>query len=113
MKPIRVLFPVAAWIFRISAVMFAWVMFYSELKTLSFDGLHYFVGLLFSLFSLLLFFGGFMKKPVMTIFSGLILFLLSAYKIFDLFDNELTVTFIGFIFVAAVSLLFVAQGNKT
>lgn len=113
MKPIKGLFPVAVWLLRISIVLFAFVSFFGELKSFSFQGIHYFIALLFSLFAILLFIGGFMKKPALTVFSGLILFVVSAYKLFDLYEREFSAGFAAFVIIAGVSLFFVANGNKT
>lgn len=112
MGPLKGFIPVAMWLLRISLLITAFSTFYKEVKMLSFSGIHYFIALAFCVFSILLFTGGFMKKPAATVFSSLILFALSAYKIFDLFDVSSPELFSPFILTAGISLFFAATGNK-
>jgi len=113
MKPLKKLLPVALWLLRCSVLLFAYTVFFDEILSFSFKGIHYFVSVGFFLSTVLLFVGGFMKKPSMTVFSGLVLLILSGYKIFDLFDLQALVSLSPFVVVAAVGLLFAAVGNKS
>ena len=113
MNPIKGILPFAMWLLRLSILLFAFAYFFPEVKGLSFSGLHYFVALAYTVFSILLFIGGFVSKHTLTVFSGLMIFAISAYKLFDLFDLQTFTSFSPFVLVAALGLLFAAIGNKT
>lgn len=113
MKAVKGLLPLASWFLRISILLFAYVYFFDTVKTFSFNGLYYFIALLFCLSAVLLFIGGLLKKPNMTIFSAILLLLLSAYQLFSLFDLNISQEFTLFFFIAAANLFFISMGNKT
>ncbi len=113
MKPIKGILPFAMWLLRLSVLLFAFAYFFPEVKGLSFSGLHYFIALAYVVFAVLLFVGGFTSKHTLTVFSGLMIFAISAYKLFDLFDLQTFTAFSPFVLVAVVGLLFAATGNKT
>ena len=113
MKPVKGILPFAMWLLRLSILLFAFAYFFPEVKLLTFKGLHYFIALAYTVFAILLFLGGFMSKQTMTVFSGLMLFAISAYKLFDLFDLQTFTAFSPFVLVASLGLLFAALGNKT
>lgn len=116
MKPVKGLLPFAMWLLRLSILLFAFAYFFPVVKPLTFNGLYYFISLAFLVFGILLFIGGFLSKPAMTVFSGLILFILSGYMLFDLYEGfsiEMFKTFSPFLLVAASGMMFAAIGNKT
>jgi hypothetical protein len=113
MKAIKGLLPLASWFLRISILLFAYVYFFDTVKTFSFSGLYYFIALLFCISTILLFIGGLLKKPTMTIFSAILLLLVSAYQLFSLFDFNISQDFSMFFFIASANLFFISMGNKT
>lgn len=113
MKPMKILLPLALWLLRSSLVILAYGIFFNEVISFSLSGIHYFVAAGFLFFSVLLFIGGFLKKPTLTVFSALVVFILSTYKIFDLFDISMPETMAPFALSSATGLLFAAIGNKT
>lgn len=112
MKPIKGLLPFVLFFLRISIVFFSAFLFIPEVKTYNFGVFHYYIPIFFMLFSFLLFIGMFLKKNTLTIFSGFMLFFVSVYKVFDLFEPDFQGISFIFVFIAFISLIFVSLGNK-
>lgn len=113
MKPIKSFLPFVAWLFRISILLIAYVYFFELIKAFQFNNISYYVNFSFAIFAVLLFIGGFVKKATLTVFSGIILTLLSAYQLFLLFDVNPSIEFVAFAFTTAAAMFFVTLGNKT
>ncbi len=116
MKPIRGIFPFALWLIRLFVLFFVSATFFDTLMIFSFQGFYYFVTLIFVIASWLLFAGGFFKKSTTTVFSGLLIFLLSGYILFDVFEGfkvQFITIYSPWIFCGAAGLLFASLGNKS
>jgi hypothetical protein len=116
MKPIKGLIPFAMWLLRLTIILFVLSVFFETIKTFSFQGIYYFVALIFVIASGLLFAGGFMKQQTMTVFAGLLIFLLSLYIMFDLFDGftlQMLTSYTPWLMICAGGLLFASAGNKS
>lgn len=112
MKPIKGLMPFATWLMRFALGIFLFVTFFSTVKAFEYHTTQFFVAAAFLLFVSLLFIGGFLSKQGITVFSSLILFLLSCYEIFVKYSSTISHELAVFILVAAVSLYFLTAGNK-
>jgi hypothetical protein len=112
MKPVKALLPFATWLMRLAVAFFVFVTFLHILKSFDLKSIHFYVAVVFIVFGTLLFIGGFMKKPGITVFSGLMLFFASVYKIILIFSAGLTTELAIFCIVATISLFFVTVGNK-
>lgn len=111
MKPVKNLFLLFLWLLRISILLAIYTRFFHIVKTMDFSSVSFFISAAFSLFALLLFFGGFAKKHTLTILSGFILAALSIYQMVQLgFEINNNLSFYGLLLSG--SLLFVAVGNK-
>jgi hypothetical protein len=113
MKPIKNIEPIAKWILRISLVAYIVFAYFSEVKTLNFHSVNYFINLLYVIFALLLLFGGFGKNATLTIISGIVLSIISAYKIYNVFSlsNLMNPAIYLFLLIFAVGLFFTSKGN--
>jgi len=112
MKPAKGLLQFATWLMRLSIAFFVFVVFLHTLKSVDFKSIHFYVALAFILFGSLLFIGGFLNKPGITVFSGLMLFFASGYEIVMLFSTGITVELAMYAVIATSSLYFVTAGNK-
>ena len=111
MKPVKSLFPLFSWLLRIAILVAVYSRFFHIFKAIDFSSVSFYISAAFSLFSLLLFFGGFSKKHTLTILSGLFIALLSIYQMVQLgFEINIHLSFYGLLLSA--SLLFIAVGNK-
>ena len=115
MKPIKNLEPLAKWVLRISLVAYIVLTYFNSVKTPNFHSVDYIINLLYVIFAILLLFGGFGKNATLTIISGIVLSIISAYKIYnaayhlhDLLHQEIYISLILF----AIGLFFVSKGNS-
>lgn len=112
MKPAKGLLLFAMWLMRLAVVFFVFITFFSTLKGFEYKSIQFYVALVYIIFGSLLFIGGFMSKPGITVFSGLMLFLVSVYKIIMLFSDGYNDTLALYFLIATVALYFVTAGNK-
>jgi hypothetical protein len=112
MKPAKGLLQFATWLMRLAVVFFVFITFFSMLKGFQFKTIQFYVALVYIVFGSLLFIGGFMSKPGITVFSGLMLFLVSVYKIIMLFSDGFDAALALYFLIATVALYFITAGNK-
>jgi len=113
MKPVKILTFPSFWLLRFSLLLVSYLFFIPQVIRFSFDGIYYFVALLFVLFSVLICMGGVSKKPHITIYSGIVLFVLSAYQCVILFDlRNISAEWVIFLITSAIAMLFISTGNK-
>lgn len=112
MKPAKRLLLLATWLMRLAVAFFVFITFFSTLKGFEYKSIQFYVAVVYIVFGTLLFIGGFMSKPGITVFSGLMLFLVSVYEIIMLFSDSLNDKLALYFLVASVSLYFVTAGNK-
>jgi hypothetical protein len=118
MKPAKGLLQFATWLMRLAVAFFVFINFVGIIRNFDFKSIQFYVALTYVIFGLLLFIGGFMSKPRITVFSGLILFLASVYQIVMLYSDRADKTiaiyhsFVIYFMVATISLYFFTAGNK-
>ena len=115
MKPLKSLTAVANWLMRISIVVFIVVHYYNDLKQIDIKhlSLNILAIILFSLFGLLLFIGGFRSKAGLTVISGLIISIISLFFIYQNYNGVwLDLNMAVYIFPFSVGIYFLANGNK-
>ncbi|MGD0710170.1 MAG: hypothetical protein ABR968_03240 [Bacteroidales bacterium] len=112
MKPAKGLAQFATWLMRLALAFFVYVVFLHTLKIFDFKSIHFYLALAFILFGSLLFIGGFMSKPGITVFSGLMLFFASLYEIIILFSSGISAELATYGVIATAALYFVTSGNK-
>jgi len=114
MKPIKNLEPLAKWILRISLVAYIFFTYFNSVKTLNFHSVNYIINLLYVIFAVLLLFGGLGKNATLTIISGIVVSIISAYKIYQAFSmgDLLNSTIYLYLIIFAIGLLFVSKGNS-
>jgi hypothetical protein len=81
MKPIKILYPFSIWLLRISMLVFAYFIFFDEVKALNLDTVNFYKAILFCLSAIALFVGGFLGKPTATVLAAIFIFLISAFQI--------------------------------
>ena len=113
MKPIKNLEPAAKWILRIAVVAYIIFTYRNEVMTFNFKSVTYIINLLYVIFAALLLLGGFGKNATLTIISGIVISLISAYKIYISFSlNDLANPSIYLFFALfGIGLLFTSKGN--
>lgn len=112
MKPLKNGLNFANWLMRISLLILITVSFWKGATEFDFSSKIFYISLAFVVFGILLFVGGFVAKPTLTVISGLVLCLLSIYKIFLQFSGDFSSIVANFIMIAAVGLYFACAGNN-
>jgi len=114
MKPIKNIEPLSKWLLRISLVAYIFFTCFDNVKTFDFHSVNYIINLLYVLFAVLLLFGGFGKNATLTIVSGIVLSIISAYKIYNAFsiNDLLNPTIYLFLILFAIGLFFTSKGNS-
>ena len=113
MKPLKSGLSFANWLIRLAFILFVVFnfKFLSEIKTFNFSGKEFYLASAFVLFGALLFIGGFMSKPALTVISGFIISGLAIYKIVILFSGAFE-NLVSFIIILAIGFYFACAGNS-
>jgi hypothetical protein len=116
MKPITVALKVANWLFRGSILIFLVLFYYEKIIVVNFKNFNDVLVFVYLLSALLLFIGGFLSKPTLTIISGLLIFLCTLYFMVLGFPNDPTskaqvMAFLIYTWPAGVGLYFAGSGN--
>jgi hypothetical protein len=112
MKPLKSGLTFANWLMRISLAIMLAIMFMDDLKSLDFESKLFYVNSSFVVLGLLIFVGGFLSKPALTVISGFLLTGLSIYKIIIQFSGGITSP-ISVLFVAlSIGFYFACIGNQ-
>ncbi len=102
----------AKWLLRISILVFLFYYHLSVFASFNFNFPGFYVSSLYIIFGVLLFIGGFINTATLTVVSGLIIFILSTYKIIILFDGNLSNHVIMYLMPASIGFYFFSRGNK-
>jgi hypothetical protein len=101
----------AIWLLRIALVISVYVLYSNTISTFAFTSLSFLVAGLILLSGILVVIGGLLNKPWLSVISGLVIFLLSGYKIFVSFNGTFD-HFIASQFIPiALGFFFFTNGN--
>ena len=113
MKPIKNLEPIAKWILRCAAVVYVFSLYYKSLQSFEFSNIHYLLNFIYCLFFVLLFIGGFQKGNTLTIISGIVVSLISVYKVYWEFNGSfLDTQLYVFLMLLGIGVFFTSRGNS-
>ena len=112
MQPFKSGQVVAMWLLRIALVLYLFLDNIYNLRQINFNSIRFYVAFAFVIFAVLLFVGGFLSKPGLTVLSGLIIFLLSGYQLVISFGGRIDLSLVMFLFPLSIGFFFVCQGNK-
>lgn len=111
MKPLKSGRPLSQWLMRVALILLLFVIYYNTASTLKFTSVPFLIAASALGFGVLLFIGGMLSKPWLTVISGLIISGISIYKIVVSFngtiDHALILHFIPF----ALGFHFLCYGN--
>ncbi len=116
MKPITAALKVANWLFRGSILIFLLLFYYEKIIVVNFRNFNDVLVFVYLLSALLLFIGGFLSKPTLTIISGVLIFLCTLYFMVLDFPNDISskaqiMAFLIYTWPAGVGLYFAGSGN--
>ena len=112
MRPFKGLFPLATWLMRFAVVFFVLTTYLKTFTLFNFSSVMFYVSALFLIFSVLLFIGGFLHKGSLTVFSSLILILVTGYHAFLNLESKLDHNFAVFVVLGSIFVYFFTTGNK-
>lgn len=112
MRPAKNLFPLATWLMRIAVVLFVFTNYWEVFTFFNFKSVMFYVSALFILFSVLLFIGGFLYKSGLSVFSSLILILVTGYHSFLNLESNFDHNFAMFVVLGSIFVFFFTTGNK-
>lgn len=109
MSPIKNLAPVASWFLKFSLGLLAYQKYFSTVMSFSFNGLFYFIALLFVIFTILILLSEIVVKQQVTVIAGLGILILSVGM---MFYHGFSVAHLQSHFIpATLGLYFVANGK--
>lgn len=111
MKPLKSLEPLSKWLLRAGVLLFVIIHYWDTFKQFEIHNIYNLLILLFFLFGVLLFIGGFRKNGSLTVISGLLIFAISAYFVIRGFNGVFDKDLLFFIFPASTGLFFLSKGN--
>jgi len=112
MRPFKRLFPFASWLLRFAVVFFVLTTYWKTFTFFNFQSVMFYVSAIYVIFSALLFFGGFLHKANLTVFSSFILILVTGYHAFLNLESSLDHNFAVYVVLGSVFVYFLTTGNK-
>lgn len=112
MKPWRNAEPIAFWVLRVALLLYAFTYYFGTFKSFDLDNLNFWFALVTLVFCGLIFIGGFSKSNQLTLWSSLIMVIISVFGIVIEFPNGITPNLAIFLLTGGVSLVFLSRGNK-
>lgn len=111
MKPFKSGKPVANWLLRIALMGTLTVIYYNAVSTLNFSNFNFYLAAIMLLLGVLLFYSAAFSKSSMTIIVGLIIFLVSLYKLMVSFNGSIDGYLITHLVPLSVGFYFFTNGN--
>ena len=118
MKPIKNLESIAKWIIRIAVTAFIIFSFKDVLSHFNFKSLHHILAVVYMLFAVLLLLGGISKNAGLTVISGLIISIVSAFQIYFYMPKGFTLNVLMssqiylYLMIFGIGLFFASKGNS-
>jgi len=110
MEPIKKLSTIANWFLRIAVAVILYDFYFKLFEKFKFDSLEYFIAFFLVASAVAIIVGGFLKKNMVTVVSGLVICALSVIMIFvDGFEFD---TLLKHFVPAAIGFYFIAHGNS-
>lgn len=104
--------PIANWLFRVSFLLYGVLSNWGTFNTFEFTSKSFILAVLFMILSVLLFVGGFLKTPTMTVLSALGLVCLSVSQIIISWNGDLSQVLAVQMLLVSVAFYFLATGNS-
>lgn len=113
MKPFKSGAIIAAWLFRILLVWFIYENYFRSFTSFEVQRFEFYMGAAYVLFGALAFIGGFLQKGAITVFSGLVVFVLPIIQLIRSFPEEPFTVLLSYLIPLAVGFYLFTHGNDT
>jgi len=111
MKPFKSAAIIASWLFRILLVWFVYQNYLKSFTTFEVQRFDFYISAAYVLFGALSFIGGFLQKAALTVFSGLVVFILPIIQLIRSFPEELLSVLLTYLIPLAVGFYLFTHGN--
>ena len=111
MKPFKSGMVIAAWLLRIMLVWFIYQHYFKTFGDFDFKEFNFYISTAYLLFGVLVFAGGFLQKPAMTVISGLLIFILPLVQLIRAFPEDPGSVLLVYMIPLAVGFYFFTNGN--
>jgi len=111
MKPVKKLKSLAIWLMRVAAVLFVLLAYHDEFMSFNTKSVTFYLSVVFLVFAILLFIGGFLKTSKITVISSLILILATGYHAFLNLQSAFDYNFGVYVILGSLFVYFIAHGN--
>ncbi|MBN1183946.1 MAG: hypothetical protein JXB49_16760 [Bacteroidales bacterium] len=111
MRPLKSGVALSKWLLRIGLLGFIVIAYLGTFKTFDFS-FSFFISAIYLLLATLLFVGGFLVNPGLTVLSGFLIFVFSIYILIRNFSGAIDIVFCTYFIIAAIGFNFLARGNK-
>lgn len=112
MKPIKSLLPLSTWLMRLGLILFAYTFYFDTIKDFNYENINFYIALLFSIFSILIFVTGFLAKQTLTVLSGLILTIICIYSLVKIFNSGVTQSLAIFLIITSIAIYFLSSPSS-
>ncbi|MCX7696329.1 MAG: hypothetical protein N2Z72_01385 [Bacteroidales bacterium] len=112
MKPPKNVYPIFAWMMRLTFLLLAYILFWDKLKEFEFHTFTFWISFLFVALSVTLFIGGFSRSHDLTLISSLGLGIIALYHCYISFTFPLTISFVLNLLIASSAFVLFSLGNK-
>jgi uncharacterized membrane protein YkgB len=112
MKPFKSGAIIAAWLLRIMLVWFIYKNYFHLFSDFNFKDFSFYLGAAYILFGLMIFAGGFMQKPALTVISGLAIFIIPIVQLIRAFPDDLDNALLLYLIPLSVGFYFFTGGNN-
>ncbi|HBG69496.1 MAG: hypothetical protein A2W93_01210 [Bacteroidetes bacterium GWF2_43_63] len=112
MKPAKAFYPFAAWLIRLTMLLFTYVFFFETIRAFDYNSVEFYIASAFAIFSVLVLVGGFLSKPAMTVVSAFFLFGLSVYQLIIHFSEKPDTITVAYMLSISAMLVLFSVGNK-
>lgn len=111
MKPFKSGKGVANWLLRIALIAMLYHVYSNVISTWTFTNLSFIIAVVAILLGIMIIVGGVLSKPGLTIVAGLLLTLLSLYKMVITFNGNINQYLIAQFIPLAIGFYFFTNGN--
>jgi hypothetical protein len=112
MKPFHSGKTLANWLLRFALMAILWVLYFNAASTWNFLSLLFIMAITALCFGILNIMGGLLSKPGLTVVSGLVIFILSIYKLIVSFNGSFDQSFALHLVPLALGFHFFVVGNE-
>jgi hypothetical protein len=112
MKPFNSGAIIAAWLLRIMLIWFVYRNYFRGLADFDPGNFNFYIDAAYVLFAILLFAGGFLQKPTLTVISGLFIFILPIIQLIRSFPADIQGNLLLYLIPVSVGFYFFTAGNS-